>query len=98
MTADYDSWRDDPAPTHGVGWDGNPYHKVRVPGQWRRDVAHRTRLALVDLGMLLIPVPFIILAIFVRSPVTFCIAVLPVVWTGLWFRTQRMHHERPRPR
>jgi len=101
--ADYDSWRDDPSPEpvergHGFALGGHgTHHRVRVQARWRAVLGQRVRLALVDLGLIVFAGLMVFVAAVTRWLPLFVLAVVVIGFVSLWFRHQRMEHER-RPR
>lgn len=98
MQADYDSWRDDIERGDGYALGGaGTFRRVRPHKRWRAAIIDRLRLVVFDLTLLVACALAVFLLVVTRALVM--LPVTAVIWafTGLWFRHQRLDHER-RPR
>lgn len=98
MRADYDSWRDEIDAGEGYALGGHgTFRPVRVRQRWRAAIAQQLRLVILDMAVVLLCVLAVFLTAVLRSVAMLAVAAILCLFAGLWFRHQRMAHER-RPR
>lgn len=81
---------------HGYGYalgsDGNNAYRVR--NRRPLGLGYRARMVAVDFSIVLVTAGMCLLAGFFRGPATGLLALSAVTIASLWFRHQRMEHER----
>lgn len=98
MPAGFDSWTDDIERGDGYAIGGTGARQnIRPRQKWRADLARQARLVAIDLAILLACAGIIDLAVRARSHFLFIVAAIICLAAALWFRHQRLEHER-RPR
>lgn len=98
MPAGYDSWLEDVERGDGYAIGGTGARQtVRTRPKWRAELLHLARLVAVDLTILVACAGSVGLLMLLRDVVALVVAAVAVTATGLWFRHQRLEHDR-RPR
>lgn len=98
MRADFDSWRDDIEQGDGYAIGGaGTFRPVRIRQRWRAAIIQQLRLVILDMVVILLCAVSALLAALTRWLPFLVLTALLMTFAGLWFRHQRLAHER-RPR
>ena len=97
MPAGYDSWTDEIERGEGYAIGGAVHrNRVKTSRKWRAAAAHLVGLALLDLAILLASTGLAWWALVWRSKPLFVLAAVAWTFTLLFFRHQRLEHEKRR--